>query len=129
MMTALILAGHDQFPEGLKHTGEFISGSEAGVEICPLHSEESTDTYKEKLLSTINQMDEDAPVIVLCDLIGGTPFKAALEIARSTKKQVRIIAGINLPGLLTGIMLKDSLSVDELVKEIIKETQDSVKAF
>lgn len=128
-MTAFVIAGHDQFPEGLSHTGQFISGSEKSVEICPLSSEEGPDEYKEKLLSTITYMANSDHVVVLCDLMGGTPFKAAMQVASETDKHVRIITGINLSGFLTGIMLKDSMEIDELVEEMTKETKNGVKNF
>lgn len=128
-MTALVIAGHDQFPEGLSQTGRFISGAESGVVICHLTSDESPDAYKEKLLSTINTAVNDDHVIILCDLIGGTPFKAAMQVAAESDKYVRIISGINLPGLLTGIMLRESVEIDELVEEIANEVKRAVKKF
>lgn len=127
-ITRLLIAGHDHFPEGMKKTGEFISGLENGIEICALNSDESTDVYKEKLQALIH-CNSNEGIIIFCDLIGGTPFKVALQLSKELDKHIRIIAGINLPGLLTGIMLQDSMKVDELVEEIVKESSQGVKAL
>lgn len=128
-MTSFVISGHDQFPEGMGRTGQFITGAEFGVYICPLTSEEDLNSYKKKLLSLINEIANSEHVIILCDLMGGTPFKAAMLAKSESRKRVRIISGINLPGLLTGIMLKDTMDIDELVEEITKETKNSIKNF
>ncbi|WP_062108714.1 PTS sugar transporter subunit IIA [Bacillus niameyensis] len=128
-MTSIVIAGHDQFPEGMGHTGEFISGAESGVYICSLTAEEDPKMYTEKLLSVINGIPDSVNVIILCDLLGGTPFKSAMLVKSQINKHVRIVSGINLPGLLTGIMLRDSMEIDELVEEIVKETKSGVNKF
>lgn len=128
-MISFVIVGHDQFPEGMGNTAQFITGSKSGVEICSLGSDEGLGSYKEKLLSIITNIQDIDKTIILCDLVGGTPFKAAMEVSLEIDKQVRIVTGINLPGLLTGIMLKDSLEINKLVEEITRETRDGVKSF
>lgn len=127
-ITKLLIAGHDHFPEGMKKTGEFISGLANGIEICALTSDESTDDYKRKLEALIHS-NPNVEMIIFCDLIGGTPFKVAMQLSKEINKHIRIIAGTNLPGLLTGIMLRDSMKVDELIEEIVQEASKGIAAF
>lgn len=127
-MTTIVIAGHYEFPEGMRQTGQFISGVESGVEVCALAAEEGPDQYKEKLRITMLQKPND-DMLVLCDVVGGTPFKAAMQIATEIDKKVRIIAGINLTGLVTGMMLKDTLDVEALAEEVMRESKGSIKVF
>lgn len=128
-MIKFVIAGHNRFPEAIKDTGEFISGVEKGIEVCALNSNESYDAYRKKLLTKINDIPGNERILILCDLVGGTPFKAAVQISSEVGEKIRIIAGVNLPGILTGIMLKDSLEINELTEEMVEESKRGIELF
>jgi len=124
----IIIVGHEEFPSGLKQTGSLITGDKSSVIVCQLFSDESPEAYKDKLLMILKNNNNEN--IILCDLIGGTPFKVAMEIKQAEQKSnIQIITGINLPGLLTGILSKDNLEVIELVNEITQEAKNGIRIF
>lgn len=128
-MITFIIAGHYEFPNGIKETVQFITGEEKGVEICALGSDESANDYNNKLLSIINELPAEQKVVILCDLVGGTPFKEAFKISSAVNRETRIVTGINIPSILTGVMLRGSMEIDELVEEITKEGMEGIKSF
>lgn len=128
-MVKIVIAGHYGFPKGMKKTGEFISGLEHELIACTLHSDEQPKDYKEKLQSVIQSEKDADQIIIFCDLIGGTPFKAAMQLAQKTDKQIKIVGGANLPSLLTGIMIKDNMNLEDIISEVIKEGKNGIKAF
>jgi len=126
----IVIAGHEGFPKGLQQTGTFITGAESNVTVCQLFSDESPEAYKDKLVHALKKNSNEN--IILCDLIGGTPFKAAMRIKQAEEqknKNIYIVAGINLPGLLTGMLSKDFLKTSDLVNEIVQETKKGIQMF
>jgi mannose/fructose-specific phosphotransferase system component IIA len=101
----IIIAGHGTLPAALLATAELVCGPIADIAAVGLEPAESPDHFTEALRAAIGQdhsLDRDAGragrarrVLVLCDLLGGTPFNVASAIARRSPRIV-CISGVNL---------------------------------
>jgi mannose/fructose-specific phosphotransferase system component IIA len=70
-----------------------ICGPLADIAPVGLGSDDSPDTYADALRSAISH--DGRRVLVLCDLLGGTPFNVASAIARRSPRIV-CVSGANL---------------------------------
>ena len=89
----IVIAGHDTLPAALLATAELICGAISDLAAVGLEPTESPDHYAESLLTAIGH--DHRPVLVLCDLLGGTPFNVASTIAGRSPRVV-CVAGVNL---------------------------------
>jgi mannose/fructose-specific phosphotransferase system component IIA len=74
-------------------TAELICGPIADVSAVGLEPTESPDHYADSLRAAIGR--DGRRVLVLCDLLGGTPFNVASGIARRSPRVV-CVSGVNL---------------------------------
>jgi len=105
----IIIAGHGTLPSALLATTELICGPLADIAAVELHPDQSPDGYAEALRAAIGH--DGRRVLVLCDLLGGTPFNVASAIARRSPRIV-CVSGANLgmaiEAALTGGDLDDA---------------------
>ena len=76
----IVIAGHGTLPAALLSTAEMICGPVADIAAVGLQPTDSPDSYAASLRDAI--VHDGRCVLVLCDLLGGTPFNLASAIAR-----------------------------------------------
>lgn len=59
--------------------------------------EESPDTFGERLKNKISELNDGSGVVILCDLLFGTPCNQSAFLLR---EDVKVICGANMPLLL-----------------------------
>lgn len=94
-MIGLILAGHGGFSEGMDATLTMLIGPQEYLENISFLPEDSLDTLKEKFVSAIVKLADCPQIIVLSDLLGGSPYQCALELAL-TDERLYVMAGTNV---------------------------------
>lgn len=89
----IVLAGHGMLPAALLGTTEMIVGPIADIAAVGLAAGESPDHFADGMRAAIGH--DGRRVLVLCDLVGGTPFNVASAIARRSPRVI-CVAGMNL---------------------------------
>ncbi|EOL43603.1 PTS sugar transporter subunit IIA [Enterococcus caccae] len=106
-MISFILTGHGSFSEGMKGALEMIAGPQEQFEVVPFFENESLDQFELKMNTAIQQVMGPEGILIFSDLMGGTPFRAAmLEAAKN--EMITVIAGTNLPLLIEATGLRFS---------------------
>jgi len=112
----IVIAGHGGFPDGLLSAAQLICGSLEDVHAVGLQPDDTPEAFHERLLAAAPASDE--PVLLLTDLVGGTPHNMCLLLARRRPSAV-LISGVNLAVLMEAAMSLDALdaaSVERLVE-------------
>lgn len=112
----IVITGHGTLPAALLATTELICGPIADIVAVPLEPHESPDTYAEALRAAIGH--DGRRVLVLTDLLGGTPFNVAAAIARRSPRIV-CLAGANLAMAVDAVLSDgdlDHVLVERLVE-------------
>jgi PTS system N-acetylgalactosamine-specific IIA component len=112
----IVIAGHGTLPAALLATTELICGEIPDLAAVGLAASESPDHYAEGLRAAIGR--DHRPVLVLCDLLGGTPFNVASAIGRRSPRVV-CIAGANLAMAVEAALADGDLD-DALVERLIE---------
>jgi mannose/fructose-specific phosphotransferase system component IIA len=112
----IVIAGHGTLPAALATTAEMICGPVADMAPVGLGSDDSPDTYADALRSAIGH--DGRRVLVLCDLLGGTPFNVAAAIARRSPRIV-CLAGANLAMTIEAALADGDLD-DQLVERLLE---------
>ena len=76
-------------------------------------------------------MNETDEVIVLADIVGGSPLTTACGVLEEVGKlnTAVIIGGMNLPMALTSLVMKDALEGADFVNAVLPEAQAALQEF
>lgn len=70
----IVLVGHGHFATGIYSSLQLIAGNQENVEAIDFVEGMSADELKQKILLAISNEEE---VLILSDLLGGSPFKVS----------------------------------------------------
>lgn len=118
-----LIVGHSDFGQAVLHAAESIAGDIEHIEYVS-NDGLSTDDLVEKLRAFCGKNSDDS-VLVFVDVYGGSCWRAA-KMARLPNSN--IIAGLNLPMLLSFMQKRKSLSFDELVHVIENDGKRAIKS-
>jgi len=111
----ILVVGHGDLAGALLATAEMICGRLEDVQAVGLLPAESPESFSERLIEAAG--DPDGRLLILTDLVGGTPHNVALAATRRLPKAL-LISGVNLAVLVEAVMSTDALdgeSVERLV--------------
>ncbi len=128
-MIKIIVTGHGMFADGMKSVMEMLSGIHEGISFVNFNETMSTDELETVMRKEIcNRAVEDS-TLVLCDLVGGTPFKTAAYLSRNIDR-VEIIGGMNLAMLIEALFSRDTCTdASELTIRCINSLEQSIQHF
>ncbi|UYP01254.1 PTS sugar transporter subunit IIA [Oceanotoga sp. DSM 15011] len=126
-MLGIILVSHGNFANGILSSAEMIIGKQKYVDIVNFVDGESLDDLDKKIHSSIDKLRGLEGIFILCDIVGGSPFKQS-SIISLKYNNVRVVGGINLPILLEVFMNRMS-SIDENLSIMKKEFPNTLKEF
>lgn len=122
-MMHVIIATHDTLASGLVSTAKMICGSIPKTCHCVELDEQGIEVFSEKMETLRQKIGEDS-VIVLCDLRGATPFNVAIR--HFNDKNHAVIAGVNLPMVLTALSNFENEPIETFAASIVKISQESI---
>ena len=124
-MRYLLLVSHGTFAPGLHSVLDMLVGKRDDILSCSLRDGEGADQYVSELEDVIAPITAEDRVIVLGDLIGGSPLTNALNTlsAHGLLAQARAFGGMNLPMALTAAFDLQSDDEDALCASMLSEGQ------
>lgn len=131
-MKYLILVSHGGLAEGLKSSlSMFASDKVDDVIAIGLKDGESLADFSVEVENVIASLDENDSVLVLADIVGGSPLTTVATVLEEFGKleNATILGGMNLTMALTAVVMKDILTGSELVSTILNESSSALQEF
>ena len=128
-MKYVVLVSHGTFAPGLHSVLKMLAGGEReDVISVGLEDGMSADEFAEKFSNAISKITEDDEIILLGDIVGGSPLTNAIEQVsnKGLIGQTVIFGGMNLAMALTATLMKDGVDTDMLKDSLINEAKDAV---
>lgn len=122
-MIKLVVVAHGHFATGAASALELIAGKQEEVAFIDFSEGMSAQTVKEKIVAELVDQSE---VLVLSDLLGGTPFKVSTEMMAEFNGKMNVLSGLNLAMLIEAAFARNMLSFDELVDKLVTTAKDGV---
>ncbi len=122
-MIKLVVVAHGHFATGAASALELIAGKQEEVAVIDFSEGMSAQTVKEKIASELIDQTE---VLVLSDLLGGTPFKVSTELMAEFNGKMNVLSGLNLAMLIEAAFARNMLTFEELVDKLITTAKDGV---
>lgn len=122
----LVLIGHGHYASGVASAVAMLSGNEEAVSYVDFTPVISPDEFESRLRDIAECGEE---VVIICDLVGGTPYNRACMIAHENA-QVKVVAGMNLAAILEAVLsIEDGLKVSEVVDLLCASVPGGVGFF
>ncbi|OIB08519.1 PTS N-acetylgalactosamine transporter subunit IIA [Streptococcus pneumoniae] len=116
----IVLVGHGHFATGIYSSLQLIAGNQENVEAIDFVEGMSADELKQKILLAISNEEE---VLILSDLLGGSPFKVSSTIMAKT---MNVLSGLNLAMLMEAVFARMAHSFDEVVNKSVVAARGGV---
>ena len=131
-MKYLILVSHGGLAEGLKTSLAMFAGDKMNQVIAVgLKEGKSVDDFAVDFRESISELTADDSVLVLADIVGGSPLTTAATVLEEAGKLdgTLILGGMNLTMALTAVVMKDVLDGDDLSATILSEARSALQPF
>ncbi|MBS0727532.1 PTS sugar transporter subunit IIA [Streptococcus suis] len=123
-MIKVIVVAHGQFASGIPTSLKLIAGEVENIEAIDFSEGMSAQELKARIKSAILGERE---VLILTDLLGGTPFKVSVELATEQKEQnVVVLSGLNLAMILEANFSRLTDDLEQLVGKLITTSKDGI---
>ena len=87
--------------------------------------------FEKDFRQAISGLTADDSVVVLADIIGGSPLTTACNVLDELGKleNAVVLGGMNLPMAITSAVMKDMLEGDDFVQAVLPEAQAALQEF
>lgn len=127
-MIRIIVTGHGKFASGIMEASRMVTGEHEEVKFVDFSESLSTVELKEELQKNLGT-EEQGGTLILCDLLGGTPYNTAVELSANVEK-VEVIGGMNLGMLIEAIFSRENCdTMMKLVAVCMESIKQSVQHF
>lgn len=128
-MRYLVLVSHGTLAQGVHSVLKMLMGEREDVKSTSLQDGMGADEYianLKELLGTVTPNDE---VLLLGDIVGGSPLTNALNVLSELGLLPRTVAlgGMNLPMAMTALMGLQTQDMSELAESMVNEARSGAR--
>lgn len=113
----IVLVSHGEMAQGVKATLEMLIGKQDTVHAVSLRADGDNIQFEEDLTEKMKALYEEE-IIIIADLLGGTPCNVAVK-NYLTNENIMIIAGMSLP-----LVIEAAMNPLATIKELVKVGSD-----
>ena len=128
-MRYVILVSHGKFANGLNDALSMLAGNREDILSVGLENGKSVDEFVALFTEKIKDISTDDEVILLGDIIGGSPLTNATNVLVNKGIKTVILGGMNLPLALTTVLMKDTVSLDEIADQVLEQARMAMQEF
>jgi PTS system mannose-specific IIA component len=114
-MIGMVLVTHGALAVEFKSALEHVVGPQDLVEAVAIGPDDDMEERRNDILKCVDRADQGDGVVILTDMFGGTPSNLAISVMQ--RREVEVIAGVNLPMLVKLARVRDDLDIKAAVKE------------
>jgi PTS system mannose-specific IIA component len=123
-MIGLVLATHGSLGEALIKSMDVILGGQEQVEPLSLQVEDDIEEANRRLREAVDKTDSGDGVLILTDMLGGTPSN--LSLALLSQPGIEVVSGVNLPMLLKATQTRQQSSLRETAGKVKEHARSSI---
>ncbi len=131
-MKYVVLVSHGTLAAGLHNALGMLAGeNREDILSVGLENGMGADVFAQKVEETLSKVGAEDEIILLADLVGGSPLTTAANVIAkmSLLDRTIMIGGMNLPLALSAVLMKDAIEVTELKEMLLPEAREEMKEF
>ena len=125
-MIRLLIMTHGRMGEELLKCAEGIVGKQPAVKALGLESNEGPDVLEKRLKESLGEVIMEAGVLILTDMLGGTPCNVGLKFFRDPAVHYDVVTGVNLPMLITAMTNRHYMPLDQLAQKLVDDASRNI---
>lgn len=98
-MVGILVVSHGKLADALISSVQMLVGRVHRVQSIAIWPEDKPQEIERLIEKGIREVDDGEGVVILTDILGGTPTNLSLSVPKD--KKVEVVTGVNLPMLLT----------------------------
>lgn len=123
-MVGVLIVSHGRLAEALIYSVQSITGNLQKIMGVPIWPTERKEEIKERIRRKVAEVDDGDGVVILTDILGGTPTDLSLSFLKDEK--VEVVTGVNMPMLLTVSSYRKGRSLREIATLVKKSGRRSI---
>jgi PTS system mannose-specific IIA component len=123
-MIGILIVTHKELAEALMGVYDLISGGHAGILALSLDPNDAPETSQLQIQRALGQVNNGKGVIILTDMLGGTPSNLTLPFLQEGK--VEVITGVNLPMLMKLTQVRELKDLREVALALKQSGQKGI---
>jgi mannose/fructose/sorbose-specific phosphotransferase system IIA component len=120
----ILIASHGDLGEALVNAARMIVGPTEGLFAAAIQPGETPETFQRRLDDLLTIL-EGEKLLILVDVLGGTPYNAVGRLA--VNEQIACISGANLPMVLEALLEREEGSLDEVAAAATRAGQEAIR--
>ena len=98
-MVGILIVSHGRLADALISSVQSLVGSLEKIRGVSIWSNDREEEVKDRIQKKMTEVDDGDGVVILTDILGGTPTNLSLSFLEN--KKVEVVTGVNMPMLLT----------------------------
>jgi PTS system mannose-specific IIA component len=123
-MIGVLIVTHKELAEALMSVCDLIMGRQDGMVAVSLDPNDQPEASRQQIQRALGQVNNGNGVIILTDMLGGTPSNLSLAFLQEGK--VEVVTGVNLPMLMKLANLRDSKDLGEVASALRQSGQQGI---
>lgn len=123
-MVGILIVSHGRLAEALISSVQFLVGNLQRVKGIAIWPRDRKEEVKDRIEKGIGEMDDGDGVLILTDILGGTPTNLTLPLLEEDK--VEVVTGVNVPMLVTVSSYRKGRSLEEIAALVKKSGRRSI---
>jgi len=123
-MIGLLIISHCDLGREFLNAAELIFGRMEGVDAISITQTMESEDVLRDISKKIKALDCGQGVLVLTDMLGGTPSNLSLSFLQ--EEMVEVVTGVNLPMVVAVAQYRDSLILSELGEKVQEAGKRSI---
>lgn len=119
-MIGVAVISHGTLCEGIVDSVSMVAGKAEQLETVSLKPGQSPQTFQNQLKESLERLDTGMGVLVLVDLLGGTPFNTIGVLSKDY--HVGIVTGMNMAALISVVLQREEETTLEQIMEIAEKS-------
>lgn len=114
-MIGILLITHGDFAKGIVDSMEMICGPQNNLRTLSLRIADDVELFAEQIKNTVSEMDDGSGVLILTDLLGGSPANMVCRFLLQ-EERAECLAGLNFPMLIEAVTSRECMKLAELAE-------------
>ncbi len=123
-MIGVLIVTHQELAEALVSVCNLIMGRRDGMVAVSLDPSESPEVSIQQIKQGLAQVNNGKGVIIVTDMLGGTPSNLSLSFLQEGK--VEVVTGVNLPMLMKLAHLQEGQTLREVALALRQSGQQGI---
>jgi len=98
-MVGILIVSHGRLADALISSVQSLVGNLEKIRGVSIWSKDREEEVKDRIQKKMTEVDDGDGVVILTDILGGTPTNLSLSFLEN--KKVEVVTGVNMPMLLT----------------------------